>query len=388
MKNIFFVAFLFLPFLSYSQISLTALSSFEENVQDSSLTIFLKSSNTEHKRDTIYPKEIPKKLFFIFEDIDSTNRRSYAGVTLARGRRAINTFRARTNRLIFPIQYVIWQTDFFVIEVEDTSKDSTQVFLQSIQILPKPILDEIKAKKEEIIQDSLNRIAAIEHHKNHFEKLKEPQENLTEKDKKKIAKIYSKIKLTDGYKTKIGNHKLIDKGEIANIHWVEYLHFLLEDSSTEQYLNALPDTTIWNKFYQNDTVDYHYFRNPVYKDFPVVGITYEQAQKYCIWRGNMDTKTVNEKMRKKYKDYEIILRYTLPTKEEWEYAAKKYDLNKNSKSNVAEMTFKKGIAKGGSFVHTLEECAADRVQVYDSPQAWLGFRCVTEVVVRKKEDVE
>ncbi|AFM02547.1 hypothetical protein Fleli_0036 [Bernardetia litoralis DSM 6794] len=211
------------------------------------------------------------------------------------------------------------------------------------------------------------------------------QENLTDEDKKKIAKIYSKLKLSDGVIGKLNDYKKIEYTKVTNTQWMEYLSFLLKDSVTEQYLNALPDTMIWNKFYQNGTVDYHFLRNPAYKDFPVVGITYEQAQNYCIWRGDMDTKSVNEKQRKKYKDYELILSYKLPTQEEWEYAVPKYDLNKESKSKVAEMTSEKGIAKGGSFAHTLEECAADKVQVYDSPQAWLGFRCVAEVVVRKKE---
>ena len=476
MKNIFFVVFLFLPFYSYSQ---TVLSSFEENVQDSSLTIFLKSSYTEHKRDTIYPKEIPKELVFIFEDIDSTNRRSYAVVTLARGRRAINTSRARTNRLIFPIQYVIWQTDFFVIEAKENRKDSTKIFLQTIQILPKPILAEIKRKKEQIIQDCIskieNHLLAVEYYNNRFEKLKEPQENLTEKDKKNIQVLSV---TNPPIVNRIKGQKFIDETEISVINWLEYLLYLHNDSSKQHYELAFPDTTGNRNLYNTSDFDELYLNYPIYRYYPVVGITYEQAQQYCIWRGNMVSHYLNEDQKKKYKTYEITVHYRLPTKEEWEYAAIKDDLNKqfggystkrrytekekrrvyrsakrysdstrtieqirldmknyfesdtsykrmfnykptyqnpyfdknlllfdgrlitnwvylyeptnqfklyNMFGNVAEMTSEKGIAKGGSFYHTLEECAADRVQIYDSPLAWLGFRCVAEVVVRKKE---
>lgn len=37
----------------------------------------------------------------------------------------------------------------------------------------------------------------------------------------------------------------MDETEIANIHWLEYLHHLAKDSSQEVYAAARPDTTVW-----------------------------------------------------------------------------------------------------------------------------------------------
>ena len=34
----------------------------------------------------------------------------------------------------------------------------------------------------------------------------------------------------------------MDEAEVANIHWLEYLHFVRKDSSEEFYQSALPDT--------------------------------------------------------------------------------------------------------------------------------------------------
>lgn len=37
----------------------------------------------------------------------------------------------------------------------------------------------------------------------------------------------------------------IDKTEIANIHWLEYLYYLEKDSAKEVLMKALPDETVW-----------------------------------------------------------------------------------------------------------------------------------------------
>ncbi len=52
----------------------------------------------------------------------------------------------------------------------------------------------------------------------------------------------------------------------------------------------------------------------------------------------------------------------------------------NMQGNAAEMTSKKGIAKGGSYLQTAKECLPEAVQHYDKPEKWLGFRLVAEVV--------
>ncbi|PIY12828.1 MAG: hypothetical protein COZ18_01160 [Flexibacter sp. CG_4_10_14_3_um_filter_32_15] len=370
--------------MSYSQ---TALSSFEENAQDSSLTIFYRLSHYENYTDTIYPNKTFEKLTIAFEDIDSINVPFDVVITLARGRRPIisNTY-STTKKINFPTSNIRYG-DRLIIFSKFKKNGVLDSLANQIYIIPKPLLDDEKRLEYRRLRDSTlvarNHVLAMKYYQSHFEKLKEPQENLTEKDKKKINKIYSRLKLPYGKKKKIGNYKLIDKTEIRNIHWVEYLSILFKDSLAVQHYDAFPNTMIWDKFNQNGVIDEYYLRNPTLKYFPVVGVTYQQAQQYCIWRANME----NHILRKRNidKDYEVIVHYRLPTEEEWEYAAKKYNLNKKSKENVAEMTSEKGIAKGGSFAHTLEECAADRVQIYDSPQAWLGFRCVAEVVVRKKD---
>lgn len=50
--------------------------------------------------------------------------------------------------------------------------------------------------------------------------------------------------------------------------------------------------------------------------------------------------------------------------------------------NVAEMTATPGVAKGGSFKHTLAEAEPSRSQTYTGPCSWVGFRCACVVHVR------
>jgi formylglycine-generating enzyme required for sulfatase activity len=57
----------------------------------------------------------------------------------------------------------------------------------------------------------------------------------------------------------------------------------------------------------------------------------------------------------------------------------------NTIGNVAEMVQEEGIAKGGSWFHTLEESAIKERQIYTKPTAWLGFRCVATVKLTPKK---
>lgn len=271
----------------------------------------------------------------------------------------------------------------------------------------------------------------------------------------------------------------IDKTEISNIHWLEYLHYLHKDSSENHYINALPDTSVWLNL--NDSVKWmNYLRYPSYRTHPVVGISFEQAQAYCSWRGEAVKLSLQNHQQRHRRNIpeDFNFHFRLPTPEEWEFAASgglllsKYPygfeniyqrptLNKNWKSyyhaikqssisekdfktkfmdfkksgkepffnclkeidsvltygaltplstktkkedpkfgnpyskpnnlnvydmigNVAEMTAQKGIAKGGSWAHRLNESSISSELYYEEPTSWLGFRCICEVV--KVED--
>ncbi len=71
---------------------------------------------------------------------------------------------------------------------------------------------------------------------------------------------------------------------------------------------ALPDTLVWR-----DELDYNepyinnYLRHPAFNNYPVVGVSWEQANDFCKWR----TDRVNEKILIDYHEFW----HQMPTKE-------------------------------------------------------------------------
>jgi sulfatase modifying factor 1 len=85
----------------------------------------------------------------------------------------------------------------------------------------------------------------------------------------------------------------IDKTEVANVHYREYLYWLgrvfdPSDPANQPILDAaLPDTLVWrSELSYNEPLVEFYLRHPGFNEYPVVGVTWKQAHDFCLWRGD------------------------------------------------------------------------------------------------------
>ena len=251
----------------------------------------------------------------------------------------------------------------------------------------------------------------------------------TEFDLNKINHDFVKVK-TDFY---------VCKYEVSNFDYRSFLTDLNNSNNYEDYKFCFPDTTCWREknIYNEPYVNY-YFRHLSYNDYPVVGISFELANKYCSWL----TQKYNLESKRKFK--KVI--FKLLSKNEWVFAANNGDTTKvyswgsgfiqnnrkqclcnfkhtnfvfdsaskkyselatsdaislndkasislpvksfypsslglfNMCGNVAEMIEEKGIAKGGSYADTAYMVRIASEKSYLKPTADIGFRVCMKVI--------
>lgn len=100
--------------------------------------------------------------------------------------------------------------------------------------------------------------------------------------------------------------------EVTNLEYKEFVYWMKQHKPKEWKV-YLPDTTVWARdIAYGEPYKNHYYQHHAYNDYPVVGITLQQAIAYCEWLTEIYIPRKN--------DVKPI--FSLPTKKQWIRAAR------------------------------------------------------------------
>ena len=126
---------------------------------------------------------------------------------------------------------------------------------------------------------------------------------------------------------RINNERIIDSRKLKYAYNWEDIDSAVKDKSRgTQYLKKesiaiYPDTTVWIKDFNyayNEPLYDGYFWHSAYKNYPIGGVTWDQARAFCNYKTKRKS-DYNESLKKKKQK---AMAFRLPTEAEWEYAAR------------------------------------------------------------------
>lgn len=114
---------------------------------------------------------------------------------------------------------------------------------------------------------------------------------------------------------------IVELGEDGGLEWGRYQNGIQDRSAFvyQKVLPIYPDTLCWIYDYTysyNEPIAKSYFSHPAYDHYPVVGVNWNQAKAFSVWR----TRLMESYLMSQGES--LINEFRLPSENEWEWAAR------------------------------------------------------------------